>query len=761
MTARSALGSFRAPILAAAVAGPLALATPSAQEASALRGAQERGMPATVTGVLTILYADDFIAARSELIHMIRDERSGQTFRLRFETPPAHLRSGMRATARGRLRESELYVAAADGSGVTITSFDAAPQSATVSGDQKTLVIVANFLDRSVGCSVDAIGATMFTDVSGRSVDALYREASGGCVSFSGAVVGPYTINAFSTDACNISAWAAAADHQASVAGIDLDAYSRKVYVMPGNMCPGAGFGTVGGTTSSAWVFDCSLKGIYAHELGHNLGMDHASTATQEYGDTTDPMAFSSTQLRGLNAPHRQQLGWLPATTIDRSGEYELAALALDPNVTTAPQILTIRKPDTNEYYYLSYRMAAGFDSYIDSSYYERVSVHRYKGDGGASRTYLLAGLSDAASFSDTVNGVTITQVSHGASGATVRVDFADPCRRSPAVLTLSPAAQSSAAGESAAYAVSVTNSDSPDCAASIFELGAATPSGWSAAVSPASVTLAPGGTATATLTVTASSVALPDTYQILLNAADSAVPVHNASASASHTIVSSCAPGRPALSATPANQEGAASTSLVYNVSVTNTDGGSCSPATFSLNASVPSGWSVSVAPASVTLGAGQSGSVLVTVASSSSSAAGAFTWTLAASDPQVATHAGAITATYTVSSPPPEVDPAPQPTDTAPPSTPSALSATTSQKLKQIQLSWAAASDNVGVAGYKVIRDGMVVGLSAGTKWADTTWVSGATYTYAVVAFDAAGNISGVSTSVKVTVPGANKRR
>lgn len=760
MTARSALGSFRTTILAAAVAGPLALATPSAQEASALRGAPERGMPATVTGVLTILYADDFVGARSELIHMIRDERSGQSFRLRFEVPPAHLRTGMRATARGRLRESELYVAAADGSGLTITTFDAVPQSATVSGDQKTLVIVANFLDRSVDCTVDAIGATMFTDASGRSVDALYREASRGCVSFSGTVTGPYTINATSSDACNISAWAAAADLQASAAGVDLEAYSRKVYVMPGNTCPGAGFGTVGGTPSTAWVFDCTLKGIYAHELGHNLGMDHASTATQEYGDTTDPMAFSSTQLRGLNAPHRQQLGWLPAMTIDRSGEYDVAALALDPSVTTAPQILTIRKPDTNEYYYLSYRTAAGFDSYIDSSYYERVSVHRYKGDGGASRTYLLAGLSDAASFSDAVNGVTITQVSHGASRATVRVNFADPCRRYPAVLNLSPAAQSGAAGESAVYTVSVTNRDSPDCAASTFGLGAATPSGWSANVTPASVTLAPGATATATLTVTASSAALPDTYQILVNAADSAIPAHNTSAAASHTIASSCAPGQLALNVTPANQEGAAGTSLVYNVSVTNTDGSSCTPATFSLNASVPSGWSVSPA-ASVTLVAGQTGSVLVTVASSSSSAAGTFTWTLAASDPQVATHSGAITATYTVSSPPPEVDPAPQPTDTAPPSTPGALSATPSQKLKQIQLSWAAATDNVGVTGYRVIRNGVEVALTAGTKWADTTWVGGATYTYAVVAFDAAGNLSAVSTSAKVTVPGTGKKR
>lgn len=193
----------------------------------------------------------------------------------------------------------------------------------------------------------------------------------------SGRSSGPTRSTPPALNACNISASAAAADRQAIATGVDLAGYTRKVYVMPGNTCPGAGFGTPGGTPSSAWVFACDLKGVYAHALGHDFGMDHASTDSQEYGDTTDPMTFSSTALRGLNAPHRQQLGWFAATPFDQAGEDDLAALALDPAAATAPQVLTIRKPDTSECYY---RVAAGFDSYIDSRYDNRLSVHRTKG---------------------------------------------------------------------------------------------------------------------------------------------------------------------------------------------------------------------------------------------------------------------------------------------------------------------------------------------------------------------------------------------
>jgi chitodextrinase len=81
--------------------------------------------------------------------------------------------------------------------------------------------------------------------------------------------------------------------------------------------------------------------------------------------------------------------------------------------------------------------------------------------------------------------------------------------------------------------------------------------------------------------------------------------------------------------------------------------------------------------------------------------------------------------------------------------------------QRTKQIQLAWSASSDNVAVAGYRISRNGVVVGTSSTTSWFDTNWVTGSTYTYSVVAYDAAGNVSLPSNSVSVTVAAGGKKK
>ena len=95
----------------------------------------------------------------------------------------------------------------------------------------------------------------------------------------------------------------------------------------------------------------------------------------------------------------------------------------------------------------------------------------------------------------------------------------------------------------------------------------------------------------------------------------------------------------------------------------------------------------------------------------------------------------------------------------DTTVPSPPAGLKATLSKTSKQIQLTWSAASDNVGVAGYRVFRNSAVVGTATTTGWIDTTIASKATYTYWVVGYDAAGNVSAASNSVTVTLGGTRK--
>jgi hypothetical protein len=62
-------------------------------------------------------------------------------------------------------------------------------------------------------------------------------------------------------------------------------------------------------------------------------------------------MTFSDNWLRGVNAPHKHQLGWLGeagARLVTDNGLYgRFAALAKDPNATTLPKTLVIAKNDT------------------------------------------------------------------------------------------------------------------------------------------------------------------------------------------------------------------------------------------------------------------------------------------------------------------------------------------------------------------------------------------------------------------------------
>src|SRR5206468_1817659 len=66
---------------------------------------------------------------------------------------------------------------------------------------------------------------------------------------------------------------------------------------------------------------------------------------------------------------------------------------------------------------------------------------------------------------------------------------------------------------------------------------------------------------------------------------------------------------------------------------------------------------------------------------------------------------------------------------------------------------LSWSASTDNVGVTGYIVRRNGTQVATPATTSFADTA-LSAGTYSYTVAARDAAGNISPDSASVSLTI-------
>ena len=92
----------------------------------------------------------------------------------------------------------------------------------------------------------------------------------------------------------------------------------------------------------------------------------------------------------------------------------------------------------------------------------------------------------------------------------------------------------------------------------------------------------------------------------------------------------------------------------------------------------------------------------------------------------------------------------------DTTPPSPPSNLQPTT-VTATTATFSWTASTDNIGVTGYNVYRNGSLIGSTAQTSYTDTGLSPTTSYAYTVAAFDAANNLSLPSSALNVTTPAA----
>lgn len=543
----------------------LAGSDPAAALRASLPEAQQRQLPREVLdkverplqieGTLEVSY-EDYPGGEHRLRHFVTTP-FGERFALSFARNAPHQGNGRKVRLDGVLfgqaqHGSDSLLALEDGTSNVVwldnagtsTTLDVTPAVQYSLGEQKTLMILVNFSDKPDQPWTPSQAQDMFN-----TLDAYIRENSAGRTWLSGGVAGWYTI-ALSSTVCDSYTLRNEAQGAAMQAGYNLGNYDRLIYVFPQNACGYAGSGSVGGKPTDAFInaqFD--LHNL-AHEFGHNLGLDHAhaldcgatslgsSCDSIVYGDTLDVLGYYAGEGH-YNAFNKERLGWLQTSeilTVSNSGNYSLVPYA--DLASSGVRVLKVAKPnDPNNWYYVDFHQPVGFEAQLldgstvnvanitsgvtvrqagSNSYSELLDMT--PGSGGLVSDWFDPALDQGLSFTDPTAGVTLTTTWADSQKAQVDVQFAASAscvQNAPSVQVGAPVTQWGNAGQTLSYTVQLTNNDSSACAARSFALQNSLPSGWSTRFASASLTLAPGQSASTSLAVTSASSAAAAYYDL------------------------------------------------------------------------------------------------------------------------------------------------------------------------------------------------------------------------------------------------------
>ena len=337
---------------------------------------------------------------------------------------------------------------------------------------RKVAIVVITFAGGTAPAYTDAQLQGVLVSNS-NSVSNYFSEQSYGQVSFTG-INSPngdvYHVSiAANGSGCNTnSGWPAWGSQARAAVGSALNSYDHVIYVFDShNTCGWAGLGYMPG--SEVYIDNAFSLTVVAHELGHNLGVHHASSlrcivagqpvaystaagacSFSEYGDPYDIMGSSATNQQ--NAFHKLQSGWLGSVngprvkTITASGDYTVSpleqssgvALLLVPNVTGA----VVGGSSLGQDFALDLRQTYGsyFDAFAAGSAAiggVQIRLVQAPGSGSPIQTQLIdnnpqtatfadAPLVPGSTFTDATNGITIQTLSiDPLVGATVRVTIA------------------------------------------------------------------------------------------------------------------------------------------------------------------------------------------------------------------------------------------------------------------------------------------------------------------------------------------------
>ena len=712
----------------AAVLAALAVGAPNAFAA--------RSHLAHVTGTVDRYHSDDFRTERDHTYLAITT--AGPAYRLVLPTRMS-FPVGAHVVVSGRLVGHELHAVRARYLGAPLRLRALATATASATGAHKVAVLMFNFSnDTRQPYTSDQLRSAVFTGTT--SANAYLQEASHGLLSLTGKlrsdgdVFGWYTIP-YDTSSCQFSSWAAAARTAAQNTGVDLSGYDHFIYYFPyESVCAWGGMADTPG--ANVWINGGTSYRAISHELGHNLGFFHASSTTctdatgarvslsatctrDEYGDPFDVMGSGSYEYSNW---HKAQLGWLAgaAQTVTTSGTYTLSPEELAGGTT----LIRVPRGTTGDYLYLEYRQPFGtFDNFPVTSPVATGVTVRIAPDYGTfvqsllvdctpgTTTFNDAPLPAGQTLVDPVSGVSIRTLSVGLTASvSISVGGAAP---PPPADTTPPSTPAGLTAQATTSSVSLSWTPSTDN------------------VGVAGYRVYRNGSALATTAATSfndSTVAAGTTYSYSVAAYDAAGNVGAAWAAVSVAVPPAPTGGGGGGTAdvtppsAPADVTAAAvtATSVAVSWSAATDDVGVTRYDVFRNGVDVGSTTALTYTDAAL--------------------APGTYSYVVRAFDAAGNESAASTAASVTLAS-----------LDSTPPSAPAWLQA---QAVRgAVALSWSAASDNVGVTAYRVYRNGTLLATTGATSYVDTTVARNTSYSYYVVAVDAAGNTSGASPNVSVT--------
>ena len=400
--------------------------------------------------------------------HFLVPDDGSAAVELDFDVDPT-AGSGARIGVRGRLEGARFRVSAFDDALIPAGATETRPAALSAAPPEKMRTIAFVGVDYGEGVNVTEAaaqrfmfsttqpGPTLGIGANDKSTLQFYDETSFGFFGVSGDVEGP--LQWTGAAACNGSGGSQLAQMLRPMVSTTYGHYIW-YYGSVQSACE-YGWGSLGNwntPSSNVWFNGALFDGAITHEIGHNLGYQHASSircsgtplandpltcTTTEYGSAISIMGNTSNG--HMMALEKWYAGWFKgcnAVRVRSSGTFNLlpieTACGGGVQALQIPMPVTTRQFDPQQtttapirYYYLEYRNGTGLDTGMTPAVYvvasndiaapNRVCARSVQMDMNPS-TNALNGMTAGQSFTDPAGGVMFSVTSLNTAGAVVSV---------------------------------------------------------------------------------------------------------------------------------------------------------------------------------------------------------------------------------------------------------------------------------------------------------------------------------------------------